>query len=164
VRDFLLQRFDGIRYFEKARYGTQKVLSSLLAVALRSEVAVSKVSKYILIADDSGAIRSATRQSLESRPGFKVCGEAVDGLDAVEKARRLRPDLIILDLAMPRMNGLQAARELRAMTVRVPIILFTLYADVVGPQVAVAAGISAVVCKTDLPALQRNVESLLVPT
>jgi DNA-binding NarL/FixJ family response regulator len=55
------------------------------------------VLKSILIADDSGAIRTATRHSVESQPGLEVYGEAIDGLDAVEKARTLKPDLIILD-------------------------------------------------------------------
>jgi DNA-binding NarL/FixJ family response regulator len=56
----------------------------------------------------------ATRHFLETQPGFKVCGEAVDGIDALEKASHLNPDLIILDVAMPRRNGLQTACELRA--------------------------------------------------
>lgn len=137
------------------------MLSSFLAVTPDGEVTVLKC---ILIADDNGAIRAATRHSLESQPGFEVCGEAVDGLDALKKARRLSPDLIILDLVMPRMNGLKAAHELRAMMIRVPIILFTLYADVVSAQDALAAGISAVVCKSDLPGLNQQVESLLVAT
>jgi CheY-like chemotaxis protein len=88
----------------------------------------------------------------------RSCGR----VDALEKARDLSPDLIILDLAMPRMNGLQAARELRARLVRAPIILFTMFADTLRPQDALAAGISAVVSKTNLPALQQHIQSLLV--
>jgi len=72
------------------------------------------VTKYLLLVDDSELIRLATRHFLESQTGFEVCGEAIDGIDALEKASHLNPDLIILDIAMPRMNGLQAARELRA--------------------------------------------------
>jgi DNA-binding NarL/FixJ family response regulator len=120
------------------------------------------VPKSILIVDDSGAVRTATRHFLQAQTGFEVCGEAVDGVDALEKARDLSPDLIILDLAMPRMNGLQAARELRARLVRAPIILFTMFADTLRPQDALAAGISAVVSKTNLPALQQHIQSLLV--
>jgi DNA-binding NarL/FixJ family response regulator len=151
---------NGSFYWETLRYRIQQVLSSFLDVTLhRREVTVSKC---ILIADDSGAVRTATRRSLESPPGLEVCGEAVDGLDALEKVRTLKPDLIILDLSMPRMNGLQAARELRAMMVRVPIVLFTLHADAVPPQVAAAAGISAVVSKMNLPALRQHIETLLV--
>jgi CheY-like chemotaxis protein len=119
------------------------------------------VPKSILIADDNVAVRSATRQFVEAQLGFEVCGEAVDGLDAVEKAKRLGPDLVILDLAMPHMNGLQAAREIRARMEGVPIILFTIYADAVGSQDALAGGVSAVVHKPDLPALQKHIERLL---
>ena len=72
------------------------------------------VTKHILLVDDSELIRLATRHFLESQTGFEVCGEAVDGIDALEKAGHLNSDLIILDIAMPRMNGLQTARELRA--------------------------------------------------
>jgi DNA-binding NarL/FixJ family response regulator len=118
--------------------------------------------KSILIADDSSAVRAATRRFLESQTQCEVCGEAVDGLDALEKARHLNPDLIILDLQMPRMNGLQAARELRKWNVIAPIILFTMYADAVRPTDAEKAGIAAIVNKADLEALRQHVEVLLV--
>ena len=66
------------------------------------------MSKCILIAEDSKTIRTLIRAFIENRAGFEVCGEAVDGVDAIEKAKELKPDLIILDLAMPRMNGAAA--------------------------------------------------------
>jgi len=119
------------------------------------------VTKSILLVDDSELIRLATRHFLESQPGFKVCGEAVDGIDALEKASHLNPDLVILDIAMPRINGLQTARELRARMYRMPFILFTGYADAVQPEDAVAAGISAVISKSNPAALQSQVKSLL---
>jgi DNA-binding NarL/FixJ family response regulator len=119
------------------------------------------VTKYILIVDDSELIRLATRHFLESQPGFTVCGEAVDGIDALEKASHLNPDLIILDIAIHRMNGLQTARELRARSYQMPIILFTWYADAVQPKDIEAAGISAVISKTNPAELQSHVNSLL---
>lgn len=122
---------------------------------------VVTVTKYILLVDDSELIRLATRHFLESQPGFKVCGEAVDGIDALEKATHLHPDLIILDIALPRMNGLQTARELRARSYRVPIILFTWYADAVQPEDLQQAGINAVISKTNPAALQSHVKNLL---
>jgi DNA-binding NarL/FixJ family response regulator len=122
------------------------------------------LSKRILIVDDSKAIRAAARHFVERETEFTVCGEAIDGVDAIEKARHLSPDLIILDLSMPRMNGLQAARKLRAMSVKTPIILFTMYADAVRPEETERAGISAVVSKMDLSALQVHLEKLLVPS
>jgi DNA-binding NarL/FixJ family response regulator len=118
------------------------------------------VPKRILIVDDSGPVRAGTRHFLERQPGFEVCGEAVDGLDALEKTHYLNPDLIVMDLQMPRMNGLQAARELRARMVRAHIVLFTMYADELLPQEVSAAGVSAVVRKPNLSALRKNIESL----
>src|ERR1700692_4378898 len=98
------------------------MLSSVLPVALWTAM-----SKCILIVDDNLPIRKSIRRFLESETDFEVCGEAVDGLDAIEKARELNPDLIILDLSMPRMNGAAAASVLKRTMPHVPIILFTMY-------------------------------------
>jgi DNA-binding NarL/FixJ family response regulator len=118
----------------------------------------------ILIVDDDPNIRKHTRNFLERQTPYSVCGEAVDGLDAIEKARELNPDLIILDMSMPRMNGLQAARILRRMLNDVPIILFTLHAGAIVFSEAQGAGVSAVVSKSDgLNGLLRQVELLLEP-
>ena len=107
------------------------------------------MSKHILIVDDSDTCRKVTRLFLESQLGLEVCGEAVDGVDAIEKARALNPDLVVIDLAMPRMNGVEATSELRAMMPRVPIVLFTMYDDEVGSALALSAGASRVVSKPD---------------
>jgi DNA-binding NarL/FixJ family response regulator len=105
------------------------------------------MSKHILIVDDSDTCRKITRLFLESQLGLEVCGEAIDGVDAIEKAMALKPDLVVLDLAMPRMNGVEAAAELRARMPKVPIVLFTMYDDVVGHALALSAGASIVVSK-----------------
>ncbi len=120
------------------------------------------MSKHILIVDDSQVVRTAVRHFLESQPSFEVCGEAVDGLDALEKTRCLRPDLIILDLTMPRMNGFQTARQLRAMKFDVPIILYTVSAELIKPEIAAASGVTVVVAKEDLDGLRMHVYRLLV--
>ncbi len=120
------------------------------------------MSKHILIVDDSQVVRTTVRHFLESQSGFEVCGEAVDGLDALEKARFLRPDLIILDLTMPRMDGFQTARQLRAMDINAPIILFTISAEFIKPEQALAAGVTVVIAKDDLIALQYNIDTLPV--
>jgi DNA-binding NarL/FixJ family response regulator len=105
------------------------------------------VPKTILIVDDHPLIRDATRRFFE-RQNFEVCGEAVDGIDAVEKASQLKPDLIIMDFVMPRMNGLQAARKLRTLEIHVPIILLTMYTEAVHGMPSFSV-VNAVVAKTD---------------
>ncbi len=107
------------------------------------------MSKHILVVDDSDTCRRITRLFIESQLDLDVCGEAVDGLDAIEKARTLKPDLVILDLAMPRKNGVEVAFELRTMMPQVPIVLFTMYDDEVGRGLALSAGASRVVSKPD---------------
>ncbi len=123
--------------------------------------------KSILIVDDSKSVRKVTREFIEMNTEFHVCGEAVDGIDALDKAQDLCPDLIILDLAMPHMNGLQTARALRARraTCKVPIILFTLYASELRNEDTVPSGINAVVSKAeDLAVLGAQLNSLLGST
>jgi two-component system response regulator NreC len=119
-----------------------------------------KVTESILIVDDNSGIRTIVRRQLEARTRF-LCAEAVDGLDAIAKASVLKPDLIILDLSMPRMNGLDAARVLRLMMDDVVIILFTSFADSIGDTDVAAAGISAVVSKDDVTALIEYVARVL---
>jgi DNA-binding NarL/FixJ family response regulator len=79
----------------------------------------------ILIADDDTSIRRLLRRILEERPGWEVCGEAANGNDAVAKAEQLTPDLAIIDLAMPDKNGVQAAREIYAISPLTPMLLLT---------------------------------------
>jgi CheY-like chemotaxis protein len=79
--------------------------------------------------------------------GWEVCGEAVNGREAIEKASELNPDVIVLDLAMPIMNGLQAVPVLRRILPAVPIILVTLYANKFLEQEAFSAGVTVVVSK-----------------
>jgi CheY-like chemotaxis protein len=80
----------------------------------------------ILIADDHEAVRRGLRSAVVSA-GWDLCGEAVHGKDAVEKVKELNPDLIILDLSMPVMNGLDAAREIRKQSPTVKIVGFTMH-------------------------------------
>src|ERR1700722_7259276 len=82
------------------------------------------MSKSILLVDDSPAVRTLMRRHLEHN-GLEVCGEASDGIEAVERAQELSPGLVVMDFSMPRMNGLDAARVLKQKMPHVPIILFT---------------------------------------
>jgi CheY-like chemotaxis protein len=107
------------------------------------------MQKRILIVDDSDSTRGLVREFLESRPDFEVCGEAVDGLEGIEKGRELNPDLIVLDYSLPRINGLQVAVILHVLVPNTPIILFTFYKDVIPIRMAHEAGIAAIVSKSD---------------
>jgi DNA-binding NarL/FixJ family response regulator len=118
--------------------------------------------KSILIVDDSPQIRKMVRTYFDQQADFQICGEAVDGLDAIEKATELHPDLIILDESMPRMDGLKAARILHSMAIQAPIILFTLHAETISSDDVSGAGIASIVSKTDgITELGEQVDSLL---
>src|SRR5713226_5521840 len=80
----------------------------------------------ILIADDSEMIRKSMIAILRSRPAWEVCGESPDGADAVQKAIDLRPDVVLLDISMPGMNGLEAARMIRQELPEVKILIVSL--------------------------------------
>jgi DNA-binding NarL/FixJ family response regulator len=107
------------------------------------------VGKCILIADDSPVIRKTLRQTLEREDAWEVCGEAADGREAIEKAQRLKPDVVVLDLAMPVMNGLDAARELRRLSPALPLVMFTNFSMPQFINEALLAGVRAVVSKSE---------------
>jgi DNA-binding NarL/FixJ family response regulator len=107
------------------------------------------VPKLIFIVDDSAVVRRLVRDYLESRLEYVVCSEAGDGLEAIQQARESRPDLVVLDFCMPKINGMEAAAALHKMFPRVPMILYTLHKDIVPEKLAKAAGIRAVVSKLD---------------
>ena len=117
--------------------------------------------KRVLIADDSYDMRQLLCRVFEAEEGFEMCSEAVDGADAVAKARQHRPDLIILDLSMPVMNGLAAARIIHREMPAIPIILYTLYAQAIQQSEAAAAGIRRVVPKTEILALVRHAHDVV---
>ncbi|HEY7096756.1 MAG TPA: response regulator transcription factor [Terriglobales bacterium] len=81
----------------------------------------------ILIADDHEVMRLGIRNLLESRPAWNICAEASNGQEAVDKALRYDPDVIIMDITMPTMNGLEAARLITESRPDIPIILFSLH-------------------------------------
>jgi DNA-binding NarL/FixJ family response regulator len=100
----------------------------------------------ILIVDDHPTIRKLLRSLLESN-GFKVCGEAVNGFDGVEKAQEFRPDLIVLDLSMPVMGGLEAARQLHELKPGVRLMMLTNHSSSILEMDALNAGIHRVIPK-----------------
>jgi DNA-binding NarL/FixJ family response regulator len=117
--------------------------------------------RRILVIDDGDSVRDVIRIFLE-HAGFEVCGEAGDGMEAIEQARKLKPDLIVLDLAMPRMNGAEAATVLSQTMPDIPIVLLTLYQNVLGSALTSAVTVKAVVDKTDgMARLVECIRSLL---
>jgi DNA-binding NarL/FixJ family response regulator len=119
------------------------------------------VRKRILVIDDGDSVRDVIRIFLE-HAGFEVCGEAADGVQAIEQAKKLKPDLIVLDLAMPRMNGAEAASVLSTTMPNTPVVLLTLYRNVLGTALAEAIGVKAIIDKTDgMDKLVSCVRSLL---
>jgi DNA-binding NarL/FixJ family response regulator len=103
----------------------------------------------ILIADDHNGFRSCLRSILERQPGWDVCGEAIDGHEAVELARTLKPDIVVLDFFMPRINGLDAARQiLKEVPAQKIMFLSIMYSEETA-RIALEIGARGYVVKTN---------------
>jgi DNA-binding NarL/FixJ family response regulator len=107
------------------------------------------MAKAVLIVDDNALIRQTLCEIFRRESDFEVCGEAENGKEAIDKAQELRPDLIVIDLSMPVMNGLDAARVLKRLMPTVPLIIFSEYSDVFSENEARSAGVSALVSKSE---------------
>ena len=105
--------------------------------------------KSVLIVDDSAFIRHSLCKLFEHEADFEVSGEAQNGKEAIEKAQELRPDLTVLDLLMPVMNGLDAARVLKRLMPAVPLSMYSAFGDKFAEHQAQLIGISEVVSKSD---------------
>ena len=118
----------------------------------------------ILIADDHEIFRRGLRSLLESHADWQVCGEAVDGQEAVEKVKELRPHVIVLDVGMPRLNGLEAAELIRKHSPSSKIVILSQYEPLVMMQAAVNAGASAYVTKSEVSRkLMMAIETIVSP-
>lgn len=114
----------------------------------------------VLIVDDSETVRRITRTILRSRR-WTVCGEAEDGVSGVQKFQQLKPDVVLLDLSMPDINGIEAAKLMCAADSTVPLILFTIL-EIEGIQdEAQQAGIRAIVPKNEAWKLIPSIEALV---
>jgi two-component system, NarL family, nitrate/nitrite response regulator NarL len=102
----------------------------------------------ILIVDDHEAVRKGVRAILRSSPDLEVCGEAINGEDAVAKAQELKPDLIILDITMPVLDGFGAAKEIRNMS-DVPILFYSMNDGRAVMESAKAIGANGFVTKSE---------------
>ena len=118
----------------------------------------------ILIVDDHATIRTAVRDLLESSLTSVVCREAENGVDAITKAHELKPDLIVLDLSMPVMNGFEAAKILRDLLPAIPIFMLTAHYMAETVQAALQVGIRAVFSKhQDLTPLVTQARAVFAP-
>lgn len=101
----------------------------------------------ILIADDHWVVIDGVKAKILEHPEFEICGIATDGLKAVELARSLRPDIVIMDISMPKMNGVKAAQEIKRACSGIRIVIFSMHC---APEYALSlmkTGISAYVLK-----------------
>jgi DNA-binding NarL/FixJ family response regulator len=105
--------------------------------------------RSVLIVDDNPAVRTILCELFTSEGDFEVCGEAENGREAIEKAELLQPALVVTDLSMPLMSGLEETRILNRLMPAVPVILYSAHIDAFVQKEAMAAGASAVVSKSD---------------
>ena len=115
----------------------------------------------ILVADDHPEVRRYLRGVLEQHSDWRVCDEARNGQEAVEKFRRVRPDLVVLDFQMPEMNGLDAARIITQLSPGTPILMVTLYLSKQLSEEARKVGIRGACAKTDIGRVVDAVGALL---
>jgi DNA-binding NarL/FixJ family response regulator len=123
------------------------------------------MAKSVLVVDDNPAVRRMVCEIFTSESDFEVSGEAENGQDAIEKAQALRPDLIVMDLSMPVMNGMDAARILKRLMPKVPLMMFSVHSDLLSESEARSAGVSALVSKSErVSVLVEKARALLYPS
>jgi DNA-binding NarL/FixJ family response regulator len=116
----------------------------------------------ILLADDHEIVRKGIKSLLDGQFPWEVCGEAENGREAVEKVDELHPDLVILDLSMPLLNGIEAAREIRRRAPNVKIVIFSMHDSARIAEEAKNAGADAYLAKTaHFSDLQKTIANLL---
>lgn len=117
----------------------------------------------ILLVDDHWVVLDGINAKIAEHPEFEICGIATDGLQAVELAESLRPDMVVMDISMPKMNGLKAAQEIRRISDEIRIVIFSMHSEPVYVLTLVKTGISAYVLKdgpiTDLISALKEVRN-----
>lgn len=121
----------------------------------------AQAMKRILIADDNPAVRRGLRDLIQHSSEWDVCGEAVNGREAIERARELHPDMILLDLVMPGMNGFDTARELAKVEPGLPILLCTIQLSPYVVREPEKAGIHGAVSKSKVSQITDGIAAVL---
>ena len=104
----------------------------------------------ILVADDHGVVRRGVRALLESQTGWTICGEAATGAEAILKAKRLKPDLVVMDISMPELNGLEATRQIHEAMPTIPVLILSMHDSDQHVREMLEAGARGYVLKADL--------------
>ena len=103
----------------------------------------------ILLADDQGIVRHGLRALLESQDGWQICGEAKTGQEAIDKTRELKPDMVILDISMPVLNGFAAAKAIKEFSPETAVVVYSVYESEAFLKEALRIGLDGYVSKTD---------------
>jgi len=120
------------------------------------------MSVKIIIADDHAVVREGVRRILETRPDWEICAEAENGLEAVRLAEELNPDVVIMDVSMPAMNGIEATREIVRRKANIAVLIFTMHESAHVTATATNVGARGLVSKSDATEdLVRALESVL---
>jgi DNA-binding NarL/FixJ family response regulator len=117
--------------------------------------------RTILIVDDSPEVRHIVRTFLEQDVMFKVCGEAGSGSEAIKLAEEFKPDIILLDLLMPQLNGIETAAILKRTLPKTQIVLFSNYTDDIGRKLPAMVGVDLIVPKGSLTDLVQSLKALI---
>lgn len=125
------------------------------------QIKVEPMGVRILIVDDNAPIRAGLRRMLESHVDWEVCGEAANGIEAIERYRQLKPDLMIVDVSMPVMNGLDASLEILRFSPKIRILLYTSFLTPQLIEIAHKSGIRGTVSKDAMHLVVPGLEALL---
>ena len=126
-----------------------KTLNSEIRTRHIKGFSVGHIKKAVLIVDDNAFICEALSELFQREADFEICGIAENGKEAIEKARQLHPDVIVLDFSMPVMNGFDAARVLQRLMPTVPLIMYSAFGDRLAKHQAQLIGIAEVVSKSE---------------
>jgi DNA-binding NarL/FixJ family response regulator len=160
-----MQSYNGSKEFFGSSIVEGKVSPWIARASSGGNGLVSEKKAFrILIADDHEAVRRGLRSALLGA-GWQVCGEAVDGRDAIRKAAELRPDLVILDVSMPNLGGLDAAREILKAPNGTKVLVFTMHESRQIREETAAIGVHGLAVKSaPLSTLLATIDSLLIGT